>query len=97
MILLLGVTSHSLTGYAFAQDVKSQAKPVDDSSKAKSNPPHIMTKVEKQKENREKQTAVDATKTAKDKAKADTFTKSSKTNANTHTAKDKASVKSKKG
>jgi len=110
MVLLLGVTSHSLTGYAFALDAKglgekaktstnstkvsdsTAAKSADNPSTAKLNPPKVMTKVEGQKANREKQMAEESVKTAKDKAKVDAF-KSAKTKADAQTAKDKANTK----
>lgn len=78
MILLLGITSHSLTGSAFAQDGKGiQDKAKTDAQKYDSGK-KPMTKVEKQRENREKQMADESAKTAKDKAKADAFIKSIK-------------------
>jgi hypothetical protein len=78
MVLLLGITSHSLTGSAFAQDGKG----IQDTAKADAQKSDSgkkpMTKVEKQRENREKQKADEAAKTAKDKVKANSFIKSTK-------------------
>ena len=73
MVLLLGITSHSLTGSAFAQDGKGvQDKAKADVQKSDSGK-KPMTKPEQEKINREKQTAAESSKTAKDKAKADAF------------------------
>ncbi|HEV2192799.1 MAG TPA: hypothetical protein VGR54_04165 [Nitrosopumilaceae archaeon] len=91
-VLVFGVASNSLVNSAFAQDAKviqDKAKAGAQTSDSGKKP---MTKVEKQKENREKQKTNEAAKTAKDKAKADTFTKNSKQKAKSDTkaSKDKA-------
>jgi len=73
MVLLLGITSHSLTGSAFAQDGKGvQDKAKADVQKSDSGK-KLMTKPEQEKINREKQMAAESSKTAKDKAKVDAF------------------------
>ncbi len=89
LVLLFGLASHSLVNSAFAQDtkeIKDKAKADVQKSDSGKKP---MNKVEKQRENREKQKADEAAKTAKDKAKTDTFIKTAKQKAKSHTIESK--------